>query len=199
MKKKSVKAVSDSLTRALAGKPPEEIAEPKAADQPPAVEPKAEPEPKAEEPSKPDVAPKAEVTPKAEVAPETNALVEHLKNELKDVRKENSEIAAKLSLAQADVTKVTAEFTSLKIFAENASKAVRQMTERLSIGLGVHTVGLDNLSGESLLAMWTSVKDKFDKNFLSGGKSVSDASDQGAEGPALSSTKRRGVKATQLS
>lgn len=193
MKRKTPKALSDNLISALAGKAPEsaatDIAPPVAEPVDPTPNTQADSEP--QQPKTPEPAPPA---PKAE----DSSLVTHLKEELQASRTENSKNVAEVAKLQMQLESANSQLTTVTTLAESCYAAIRQMTERLSIGLGSRVAGLENLTGDNLLAQWNKVKGEFDARYVSGGKASSEARETADSGAENSAKSRRAVKATAL-
>ena len=194
MRKKSAKLTSDALTRALSGEAPESTELTETLPEPKAVE---TPEPAKPEPEAPKVEAKTEtVTP---VVAAVDSLVAHLKEELKEARASASELNAKLSDLVAGNKALEAKLATADAFVVEASVALRKMTERLSIGLGMRVVGVEAAQGDNLLLLFSSTLKTFDSRFPTGGKSSSEAVEEqdSKEGNSLQKTRR--VRATRLS
>ena len=188
MKRKTPKAVSDKLISALAGEAPEVSEESETPT--PEVTP-VEPTPEAS-----DKSPVAEPTPV--VSTETTGLVAHLKEELQNSRTENTKLITENAKLQIQLDSAKTELIAAQTLAEGCSEAIRQMTQRLSIGLGKAIAGLENLSGENLLSQWSKVKTEFDTRFVSNGRASSEASETGVTQPEATTQQRRAIKATSL-
>lgn len=194
MRKKSTKLTSDALTRALSGEAPESTELTEVLPEPQAVE---TPEPAKPEPEAPKVEAKTETVPA--VVPTVDPLVAHLKEELKEARASNGELNAKVSDLTAGNKALQAKLDASEAFSVEASVALRKMTERLSIGLGVKVVGVEAAQGDNLLLLFASTLKTFDSRFPTGGKSSSSATEEKDQSQGKSSLQEtRRVKATRV-
>ena len=209
--RKPAKSISDALSAALYGTPPEELNSGEVAE--PNLESEEDSNSKASDSpdtettgldngtgngADTDVPAKDEAPAKTEASTvPDSSLTDHLKTEIKELKAEAKDREKALLKLEASIEALNSTIEELTEFSDNASEAVRQMTERLSIGLGSKAVGLETAKGAQLLTLWASVKTEFDKRFLRGGKSTSQAVEQGDEKTVSDLGKSRRVKATQ--
>lgn len=198
MKNRKPKTVAESLIKALAGVEVEQPeAQPKAEDAPAKVEDSTEVPAKAEEGFTEGAAnPSAQDKPKEDSG--LSAVVSHLKEELTQLRVEHTKLVSEAAKSELSLKTLQASYDATKATCDKAMVSIREMTERLSIGLGQRIAGLESLSGESLLLQWSKVKADFDSRFVSGGKSRSEAEAAENDAEPSSPLVSRGVKATKL-
>lgn len=143
----------------------------------------------------------ANVTEKVETAKESdNALVLHLKDEMKELKAENKELNSQVTTLTSQVEARDSELAAFKETADEASDVLKTAIERLSVALSVNT-SIEGKTLKELTSEYKSLNAKFEKTYFVGGKASAGAvtaDDDGATAEAVSGAQSSLIKSTKL-
>lgn len=109
-----------------------------------------------------------ETAPEVSASSETTSLVAHLREELRDTRKEVTALSIEKANLESQLAQLNTDLPGL-------TGIVRKSVEVMSIALGTKAVGLDSMSNEALCEYYNQLSNEMAKKFPVGGRAVTTA------------------------